>query len=627
MLRLDYSPIILWRYLVSSIISALLLMPGNARGAPSTQCPVTQSDDLLDFRLLAPDPKSETYQKQRLVLFMPSGEEIAHAEEDEKVSEEGVRPSEHFIARDVNLISEVRKTMIGALADPRFHVVVPQHAAPAGLAQRTKMSVDTAMGVVKDDWYAAYSIKHADFLLVPNIVQRKAVWEQKKVEKKTKNGKTVSYMAWSLKLEWTVEVALFERSGDGYRLAGKKEISKSLPEWRAIALVEKSVRGVSYESSLAHIKVPTESCDEQMGVSSIGPVEDATGVDIVGGKSEAAISGVLAQCGVRSFGSSKSMASVFSTPENCGKVDNAVASGASAQKAMMLCQSGREINVVSVIAMKQLSTWIGLYDLVIAVPDARSGRGMSLGKDEGVRRGGLYRVVGSDGKRAGLAQVRKAGCGGLAGEEYPTELTRRAGELEVGQKVTEVPEIGMVVGLELGPLYLFNRGDLSGGNWYMGGTLALGYDLTRRIGFSDRVMSRAYISHFRNTDDPRGVGITSGELIFEVSKIFRGRFSGFVGAGFGGARVVQPNVLTTEDEDDKLHASAFTLNGQLGLDLLLTARVAMRLRIAHRQSLGAVDLEDDEGRKSRPVGGMQVPWGSAGSLSGPSANLSVEVRF
>src|SRR6185295_17021972 len=99
----------------------------------------------------------------------------------------------------------------------RFFTVNALVDSPVALARKPFVSDTDMIKAAATDTYAAYSIACADWVGMPRVTQKSAIFKPVK-KQRVVNGKTVDYMAWDLNVVWDLEADAYHHEKDGWHL-------------------------------------------------------------------------------------------------------------------------------------------------------------------------------------------------------------------------------------------------------------------------------------------------------------------------------------------------------------------------------------------------------------------------
>lgn len=242
---------------------------------------------------------------------------------------------------------------------------------------------------------------------------------------------------------------------------------------------------------------------------------------------------------------------------------------------------------------------------------------ISLGDEEGVRAGAIFRAVEVDEQgnstSSGFARVVDVGPGGQLGKASPTALVWRAGGAKHGVRMEEHPQIGVSLAISGGVSKITDASESlpQVGDSMAGGTLDVGYNLSPYTKWTwGEIWLRTHLDIYASTikGGLEEFGF-DGDLNYLVYNILAGpelklylfsRFDLFLGAagGVSALQVSTPDVQVTvdgEEEDDSAAAlSLGTLSLNAGFDILLHPDWSLRFGGEFKQNFGDAELEPTE---------------------------------
>ncbi len=210
---------------------ATLLAVGAASTSGSASSPATQGSGVVDLcRIAAPTKGGKGWSKQRVVIFELDGQRAAELPEKEANEKGEEQPGvEHHVFRDSAVHNHLRNVFFSTFPMERFHTVVTQLTAPPALLAQKSVSTEEMVRAAELDPFAAYSIACADWVMAPRVVATEdAVW--RKLKKRRQQGKqTVEYLAWDIRPQFEIEIAVYHFEKGAWSLAGVvKDISSPI---------------------------------------------------------------------------------------------------------------------------------------------------------------------------------------------------------------------------------------------------------------------------------------------------------------------------------------------------------------------------------------------------------------
>jgi len=252
---------------------------------------------------------------------------------------------------------------------------------------------------------------------------------------------------------------------------------------------------------------------------------------------------------------------------------------------------------------------------------------VSLGREEGVRRGDVFYAVrvGPDGReeKLGHTKVQSVGPGGMLGLTQPSGLAWRTGSAEVGTKMMEHPRIG--VSIEAGFKSSVATSTNLDASTLLGLSAVVGYDLTPYLDIFHELWVRTTFDillsggEITPTGSLAGAPVDTRLLTFgfflgpEAKWYLTRRLEVFTQVGLGLMAVSASN---TSDSEDSASGSAFSILLGAGFDLVLTADWFLRTGLAYRINTSAITLSNEdntansfEGRSAGPFSGLNLSFG------------------
>jgi hypothetical protein len=608
----------------------------------------------------------------------------------------------------------------------RFFTVNALVDSPDALRNRPFVSDTDMIKAAATDTYAAYSIACADWVGMPRVTQKSAVWSRVK-KQRIVNGKSVDYLAWDLSSVWHLETDAYKHEKDGWHLVRTVEgsnggffglalsvaqlapqkgntpdqlISKRPNPTCSVPLLpslDKFTQGVSAcETKAAELRAsasavvsgetgdkPTESPSAEaigtgLGQAALGAAEGkptqaletaaastgATGATAVNAAvtAEAAVAACkqpieaiaeakdelrsiasnptaaiassavgLAACAGVDFTADLSTATAPGAAQLhssfCENLRDDVSRGAQAMADVARCRGRVSIEGATLMLQKHVKEIPGFRMMakvrrLAEYPDGNV-VGISLGRDEGLRRGDLYvafapRPDGSS-EPVGYGRILLVGPGGRDGEDKPSHLKPRTGSAPDGARVEEHPQVGVPLAVRPQVDLFVMRGDLKS-TIAVGGALEGGYNASAFAPIGDEVWGKAFIGYAQGSNKE---GFITVELVPEVLKYLGGGFAVYGTSGFtmvvAMKQIDQGSTVNGKTVTKDTSLAGLNIGAELGggLDYSIAPDWNTRLSVMYRQGFYGTKLE--ESTKTVSVDG--------GLLSYAQAGLSVGYTF
>jgi hypothetical protein len=243
--------------------------------------------------------------------------------------------------------------------------------------------------------------------------------------------------------------------------------------------------------------------------------------------------------------------------------------------------------------------------------------GISLGKEEALKVGNRFVVVGPDGKRQAYFKVTSVGPGGSGGEADPSKLALRLGDAPEGSELREYRKIGLEIEAHgsvgaflLNPAaqYLYDPltpdpGGTRAGDFFaagyadpkigFGGGGSIGYDLSSLLSVNE-LHVRVGAEYLTGNGTGISANIIATDLTFEKG-FYLGKGVGFyLGVGPSFSLLKESIAVPTDPSSQALYGPSIELddkrvgaNGQLGLDILFSPSVTLRIGGVFRYNFGS----------------------------------------
>ncbi|HEY2404592.1 MAG TPA: hypothetical protein VGI10_01245 [Polyangiaceae bacterium] len=253
--------------------------------------------------------------------------------------------------------------------------------------------------------------------------------------------------------------------------------------------------------------------------------------------------------------------------------------------------------------------------------------GISLGREEALKVGNRFVVVGPDGKRQAYYKVTSVGPGGSGGEADPSKLALRLGDAPEGSELREYRKIGLEIEVHgsvgvflLNPAaqYLYDpllptftddpsrrAGDCPTGSSCFfaagyadpkigfGGGGSIGYDLSSLLSVNE-LHVRVGAEYLTGTGTGVSANIIATDLTFEKG-FYVGKGLGFyLGVGPSFSLLKETIAVPTDPSSQTLYGPSIELddkrvgaNGQLGFDILFSPSVTLRIGGVFRYNFGS----------------------------------------
>ena len=180
--------------------------------------------DLCHLRALAQAGQSDGSGRERLVIFGVSGEEISDSDES-LLGDDGkpLRGVAYQVMRAVNAHEHARQTFLTVFPMSRFYNVPATTPSPESLRGRHYISAEDMVRAADNDVFAAYSLACTDWVAMPRVVGKEAIW-RKVTRQKLIRRQTIEYPAWNLELVLRLEMDVYHRdSAQGFTLVDTVE--------------------------------------------------------------------------------------------------------------------------------------------------------------------------------------------------------------------------------------------------------------------------------------------------------------------------------------------------------------------------------------------------------------------
>jgi len=191
----------------------------------------------------------------------------------------------------------------------------------------------------------------------------------------------------------------------------------------------------------------------------------------------------------------------------CQELEDDVSLGEAAMVGVAECRSRVAAEQVTLAAQKEgkrLDGWKLFAKLQGPPPGEDRGFGIAMGKDEGAKRGDVYigvdRSEAGRTRRLGWGRIIRQGPGGAEGAENPSHFKFRVGRAELGTRMEEWAQIGVLLGAHPGMGIFYLKGDLDT-TVAVGGGISGGYNASQFVGVGDEFWSRVDIGLYRGSGD------------------------------------------------------------------------------------------------------------------------------
>jgi hypothetical protein len=554
---------------------------------------------VIDFCGKEPNKDATRFQRQRVVVFAPSG--TGQINDDPSVLQvQGAR-----LVRDI---------FTARLPLQRFDNVVTELPAANSWTSSESLSLDSAESYVRqprdqgdpartsrlDDErkLVAYSLPCTDYVVAPAITTHETKWENQKVQSK-QGAKMVKVL--SIKLGGTL--AIFKRDG---------------AQFKRIALIEASVP--SLVDTMSDTAAMATALDVKVG-----------GVDVLSAamsipKLPNYISAVPdAGCIAEKLGK-EGVRALLDCAKGTGTVDQAL--GNLDERLGSVCRESRG-NPSDAQLAAQCEVRARAFQLARSFQkEARSVEGwtlfgllakseddvpsMSLGREEGLKVGYSFQARDAEGNLVAFYKVTDVGAGGENAEHTsPSLLNLRAGEAPTGARLEEYPQLGLVVtpfasiamlALNDGAATVGvtgNTAQITLPSVVYGGGVDFGWDLSGLLGWTE-TFARVDAGVFS------GAGIGAQSLLIPIDIWFeKGFYLGpiltLVGAlgpslQLTNLTVLAPNVMSTFPSDLHLSATQYGAAARLGLDFYLGPDWALRSQLFARVPMTPASYSESDNK-------------------------------
>jgi hypothetical protein len=311
----------------------------------------------------------------------------------------------------------------------------------------------------------------------------------------------------------------------------------------------------------------------------------------------------------------------------CENVQDDTSRGPAAMRDVAICQGRVGLEGATLMLQKNVKNIPGFRMMakvrhLTEYPDGNV-VGLSLGHDEGLKRGDLYVAFakGPDGatERVGYGRILLVGPGGREGDDKPSHFKPRTGSAPDGARVEEHPQVGVPLALRPQVDFFVSRGDLKS-TIAVGGALEGGYNATDFVPIGDEVWGKAYVGYAQGTDKE---GFVTIELVPEILHYLGGGFAVYGTSGFtmviAMKQISQGATVNGKTVTKDMSLAGLNMGAEIGggLDYSIAPDWNARISATYRQGFYGTKLE--ESSKTVTIDG--------GLLSLAQAGLSVGYTF
>ncbi|MEX1368838.1 MAG: hypothetical protein AB1Z98_37265 [Nannocystaceae bacterium] len=583
---------------------------GSTRPDPAAESPVRMTGVApLDFCRLEPKTDDDAYQVQRVIMLdlgedpsLEDGSEVELVKRGDQVVE-----VPRTIFQEIEPFGHAREVLLSVFPMKRHYLLLAKPTPNDLLSAKDDISLERARSMMGDDRLARYSVDCTDWIVAPYLSRGAGRWTTVKSEKVVVDAhgtqQRVEYEAWSLDVSFDVRLEVYRRDEDLFvhhaTLEGTNSSLRAATHKNARAMADGSWDDIKSNVSAwlpPSCPVPTSPA----GFSDCGGLEVSFSVD-----------------GPSAMGTGQSHGPY------CEDLDDSVERGEQGMRDVARCVLRRQVeNVTQEVQLeaKKMCGW-RLFSSLLPVPSGHR-RGVSMGKEEGARRGDYYiarKGTSADeaqcveGEEIGFARIIKLGPGGESGKTTPSEVRFRTAGVPLGTHMTEYAMHGARLGAEPTLGFMLVKGDLEG-TIVGGATLRLGYDLSRFVPFLDEAWSVGGFGYLRGGNRETFLTYDVG---FEVDKYAWKRLAFFASLGLGGTSALKkvPNAALGGDEDILLQGGVFAMYLRTGPEVIIRPDWHLRFALELRTGFNRAILDNEEAPEQTINGGPLLGLSTALSVA------------
>ncbi len=561
---------------------------------PSSEPPIPRapSGDILDFCALSPKNGAR---KARLVVFAPSGAD---------------RVNNNAELRSLDGARLVREVFTARFALERFHNVLSSFPAKKGWEQRESLALAEVQAFLQDGRdqgdsdaariererrFLAYSVACTDYIAIPAITSQDTRWETSKaaMEDTATPPKVLSFAL-------NGALGIFRRNGPRFERIAL--LSASAPSFRT---ANDSVAPTPLEG------LPATRASAPGLPAYVSGVPDPQ--CLISGSGTQGVAG-LAACGTTGEGTAEQ--ALGSLDERlgiaCAKARDETTPGNERRRLSLQCElrsRAYELARAFHADARKVEGW----NLIGVLAHASTPPSLALGREDGLKLGDAFQVLGEHDERIAFFKVARLGPGGAAGEKDQTILDPLAGDAPKGAHLEGYPRVGLVIvpHASFGLLtYCYGTTRVQSGEAYQdfglpsvlfGGGATLGYDISSFL-------------HSTDTSLRIGGGVFTGSGLNTVATLipidlwlekgfYLARRLALTTAVGGTVQLSSVNVLTALDgveEDLHVSSTVFGPAVRLGLEVMLHPDWSLKIEGAARVPLNSALYTESDGKTVPP---------------------------
>ena len=550
---------------------------------------------VLDFCALSPAKGSR---KERVVLFSPSGTG---------------RLDDSAELRALDGAGLVRDVFTSRFALDRFHNVLGSFPARKGWEQRETLSIGELRAFLREKHeqagaspeqearaererrFITYSLGCADYVAIPAITSLETKWDTPRTA-----GEDGAALPRSLAVTMNAAVGIFRRKGESFeRVALLTASAPTFGASRHEAVVEREGgepgEDVVVRTLPGHVSgVPDPAC-----LAGRAPADGVAGLVTCGIMAEGTVE--------QSFGSRDERGGPACLRARDESTPESERPGLAAQ--CELRTRAYELARAFHADVRKVLGW-QLFGVLAHAGDPPS---LMLGRDDGLKIGDAFQVLGEHDERLAFYKVAQLGPGGPAGARSHTLLTARSGDATTGSRLDVYPQLG----ISITPYASFGTLALGGGtttvqsgeafqefslpDLVFGGGVMLGYDVSSIVRSSDTFV-RAGVGVLTGSGLNTTMMLVPVDLWVEKDFYLARRLSLTTALG-GTMQLGSVNLLTAlENVPEDLHVSStmFGPAARLGLDIMLHPDWSLKLEGVLRVPLSTATYTESDGRAVPP---------------------------